>query len=105
MENLHDVGLFENPEFGVGEKSRVDEDSEIHTAEPKKKRRRNSKSTQIKLTVEPKKKRQKKSKSTQIKLEDDDNEHIWLDTEVNALFLLKGAMQLEFIKNAKKQGV
>ena len=37
--------------------------------------------------------------------DDDDNKRNWLDSKVEMLIALKGEMQPEFIKNAKKQGM
>ena len=41
----------------------------------------------------------------EFKNEDDDNKRIWLDSKVETLIALKSEMQLEFVKNAKKQGM
>ena len=88
MENLHTVDSLQS-EFeersNVGE-DRVDEECEV-------------------LVAEPEKKRQKKGKSKEIKVAEEDNKRNWLDSEVEALIALKGEMQPEFIKNAKKQGM
>jgi hypothetical protein len=40
-----------------------------------------------------------------IKDEDDNDKRHWLDSEVETLIALKGEMQPEFVKNAKKQGM
>ena len=90
MENLHTVDLFETTNFGYEERTQVheegDEDCEV-------------------LAEEPQKKCQKKSKAKQIKVEEDDNKCNWLDSKVEALIGLKGEVQPDFIKNAKKQGM
>ena len=83
MENMHDVGFFNNPNFGVDD-DKVDEEVEV-------------------LEEEPKKKRQRKGKAKQVKVEDDDSNHNWLDNEVETLIALKGEMQPDFIKNAKNK--
>ena len=84
MENMHDVGFFNNTHFGVDD-DKVDEEVEV-------------------LEEEPKQKLQRKGKAKQVKVEDDDSKRNWLDSEVETLIALKGEMQPDFIKNAKKQG-
>jgi len=40
-----------------------------------------------------------------MKVENDDNKRNWLDNEVETLIALRGDMQAEFTKIAKKQGL
>ena len=56
------------------------------------------------ISPPPPKKTRKNPKLKEIKDEDDDNKRNWLDSEVETLIALKGEMQPEFVKNAKKQG-
>ena len=67
-------------------------------------RRRAEENVQI-ISPPPPKKTRKISKMMDIKDEDDDNKRHWLDSEVETLIALKGEMQPEFVKNAKKQGM
>ena len=91
MENLHDVGSFDNPKLGFEEKRKVCEDEVDEECEV--------------LAAEPKKKHQRKSKAKEVKLEEDDSKHNWTDSQVESLIVLNEEMQPEFIKNAKKQGL
>ncbi|KAG0572580.1 hypothetical protein KC19_VG107200 [Ceratodon purpureus] len=57
------------------------------------------------VAAPPSKKAKKQPKLKEPKTEDDDNKRNWLDSEVETLIQLRGEMQPEFQKNAKKQGV
>ena len=91
MENFHNLGNFENNNLGFEETSTVREDGVDEECEV--------------LLMEPKTKCQRKSKAKDVKLEEDDSKRNWLDSEVEALIALKGEMQPDFIRNAKKQGL
>ena len=91
MEIFYNLGNFENTNLGFEDTSIVREDGVDEECKV--------------LAVEPKKKRQKESKAKEVKLEEDDNKRNWLDSEVEVLIALKGGMQPDFIRNARKQGL
>ena len=68
-------------------------------------RKRDEEDVQIISPPPPKKPRKNAKKIVEIKDEDDDAKRHWLDSEVETLIALKGEMQPEFVKNAKKQGM